>query len=260
MILALDCGNTSITVGFVDEARCVLQKFTLPTDMHETEFGYAAKIEQITKLLGIDISNVEGCAISSVVPPVTDALYRAMKLLTKKEIFIVGAGVKTGLHICINDPGTLAADLVTSAVAAKEEYSTPCIIVDMGSATTVTVLDGSKRFVGGAIYPGVAISLTSLAEKTALLPHIELSVPKSSVGLNTVECMKAGMVYGTAGAVDGIIDSMSSELGLLEPTVVATGGVSGMILPYMRNKAILDEDLMLKGLRIIWDKNKRKQG
>lgn len=255
MILALDCGNTHITVGTVTNDNTVEHVFVMPTDKAETEFGYAVKLKQMLEMENINACDIDGAALSSVVPPVTQALEKALKKVIDKDVLTVGAGVKTGLHICINDPGTVASDLVTTAVAAKEIFKVPCIIIDMGSATTVTVVDEKNRFVGGAIYPGVDISLTSLAEKTALLPHIEIKPPFKAIGLNTVDCMKSGIVYGTAGAVDGIIDRFEEELKTNVPSIVATGAISSMIIPYMRHRAMLDENLILKGLKIIWDKN-----
>ncbi len=255
MILALDCGNTHITVGTVSDNNTVENVFVIPTDKTETKFGYAVKLKQMLEIENINIKEIDGAALSSVVPPVTHALEKALEKLTGKFPLTVGAGVKTGLHICINDPGTVASDMVTAAVAAKEEYEVPCIVIDMGTATTVTVIDENSRFIGGAIYPGVNISLTSLAEKTALLPHIDIKPPCKTIGLNTVDCMKSGIVYGTAGAVDGLIDRFERELNGNVSCIVATGGISPLIIPYMRHHAILDKYLILKGLKLIWDKN-----
>ena len=256
MILAIDCGNTHITIGCVDERNTAHAVFRLPTDTRETDHGYAAKFSQILALKEIDVTTIKGVAISSVVPPVTPTLVRAAELLTKKAPLVVGAGVKTGLHIRINDPGTVASDLVVSAVAAKALYPTPCIIVDMGTATTVTALDEAGRFIGGAIAPGVMISLEALAQKTALLPHIDLQPPRSPIGACTVDCMKAGILYGAAGAVDGLIERFKQELRATDPTVIATGGVAPMIVPHCKHEMTEEPDLLLKGLRIIWDKNR----
>ncbi len=257
MILTIDCGNTHITVGCVSEGGEVHTSFRIPTDKRETEYGYAAKLSQILALQSTDASDFDGAVISSVVPTLTDVLVRAVRLMTGKNALVVGAGVKTGLHICINDPGTVASDLVAAAVAAKESYPLPCIIVDMGTATTLTVVDEKSRYIGGAILPGVGLSLGALAEGTALLPDVDLHAPRSAIAVNTVESMRSGIVYGTAGSVDGLIDRFEAELGHPAATVVATGGIAPVIAPHCKHDMILDEDLLLKGLWIIWQKNQK---
>ena len=254
MILAIDCGNTHITIGCVDSLGTALPVFRIPADPAETEFGYAVKIKQILDLEGISLDSLSGAAISCVVPPMTETLVRAAEKLTHTTPLVVGAGVKTGLHICINDPGTIASDLVIAAVAAKAEYPLPCAIIDMGTATTVTLLDEKGRFIGGAILPGTKLSLDALAQRTALLPFTDLTEPKSTVGTNTVDCMKAGILYGSAGAVDGLLDRFEEQIGTLA-SIVATGGLSRFVIPHCRHTITEDETLLLKGLRLIWNKN-----
>ena len=257
MILAIDCGNTHTSFGCVNGQGTAEPIFRIPTDRAETDFGYAAKIKQILTLCNLSPSAFEGAVISCVVPPLTFTLLRAVRILTGHDALVVGAGVKTGLHIAINDPGTIAADLVAAAVAAKEEYPLPCIIVDMGTATTVTVVDEKARYVGGAILPGVVISQNALAEETALLPDIDLQPPRNAIAVNTVDSMKSGMIYGTAGAIDGLIDRFSAELGRAPASIVATGGISPLICPYCRHAISLDETLLMKGLWLIWKKNQK---
>lgn len=259
MILTIDCGNTHTTVGCIAKSDDVLTVFRIPTDRKETEFGYAAKINQILTLQKIDHALIEGAVISCVVPSVTDVLVRAVRLLTGLEALVVGAGVKSGLHICINDPGTVAADLVATAVGAKEEYPLPCVIVDMGTATTATVLDEKGRFIGGAIYPGVGISLEALSTHTALLPNVEMTPPRHAIAASTADCMKSGILYGSAGAVDGILDQFEKELSVSPASIVATGGMAHLIVPHCRHEIVLDETLLLRGLKRIWDKNQKTQ-
>ena len=259
MILAINSGNTHTTVGCVDQACRVASLFRIPTDRCETEFGYAVRIREILGLQGIELSCLEGAIVSCVVPPVTETLVRAVKLLIGTPALVVGAGIKTGLQIAINDPGTVASDLVAAAVAAKEEYPLPCVVVDMGTATTLTVVDRGGRYVGGAILPGAELSLEALAKEAALLPHIEISAPRRAIGTNTVDCMKAGIVYGAAGSVDGLIDRIAKELGEEPASIVATGGVSEVIAPHCRHSMIMDDTLLLRGLRLIWDKNQSKR-
>ena len=257
MILALNCGNTHITIGCLDKSNTAKPLFRIPTDPTETEFGYAAKIKQILDLCEIALTKFKGAVISCVVPPITEILKRAVTLITGLDALVVGAGIKTGLHLCINDPGTVASDLVAAAVAAKDTYPLPCIVVDMGTATTVTVVDEKGRYIGGAILPGVGISADALAKETALLPHIDLRAPRNAIATNTVDCMRSGIVYGTAGAVDGILDRIIQEMGQEPASIVATGSMCEPIIPYCRHSLLRDDMLILKGLGLIWAKNQK---
>ena len=255
MILTVNCGNTHTTFGCVGEADRVERVFKLPTGLTETSFGYAAKIRQVLALWGMENTPFEGAVISCVVPPLTEVFAEAMKLLGIERPLVLGAGVKSGLHLCINDPGTVASDLVAAAVGVKEHYPLPCVAVDMGTATTFTVVDGKGRYIGGAICPGVHLSLDALSKGTALLPRIDLQAPRSAIGANTVDCMRAGTVFGAAGAVDGILDRIAEEIGQQAASVVATGEAAGLILPHCRHAMIHDEHLILKGLAAVWRRN-----
>ena len=257
MILAINSQNTYTQIGCVDDKGTVNHVFRIKTDVNETEFGYAAKIKDIANLLGIDLSTLDGAVLSSVVPPITKTLTKAIHLLGITDTLPVGTGIKTGLHICIDDPGTVAADLVTAAVAAKEEYALPCIVIDMGTATTVTVVNQQGKYVGGAIFPGVELSLSALADKTALLPKIEIHPPKNAISSNTVDCMKSGIVYGSAGAIDGMLDRITEELNCTLPTFIATGEYASVIIPHCRHSIITDDTLLLRGLYAIWRKNQK---
>ena len=255
MLLAIDCGNTHITFGCM-RAGTAKTVFRIPTDRRETDFGYAAKIRQVLELGGVEPDTLTDAVISCVVPPLSEVLARACALLTGKAPLVVGAGVKTGLHIRINDPGTVASDLVASAVAARETYPLPVIVVDLGTAITLTVVDAEGKYIGGAILPGVGISLHALSEKTALLPLIEVRPPKSPIGSNTVESMRSGILYGTAGAIDGLIDRMTAELGTDRVSVVATGGLASTVCPACRHDLTVDEQLLLRGLALIYERNR----
>ncbi|MBE6601867.1 MAG: type III pantothenate kinase [Ruminococcaceae bacterium] len=256
MILAIDGGNTHIAFGCVENGEAVGELFRISTDRHATDYEYVAKLKGIFELRGIDRLSFEGAVLSCVVPPLTPVLTRAVRMLTGLEPLVVGAGVKTGLHIAINDPGTVASDLVAAAVAAKEEYPLPCVIIDMGTATTLTVVDEKGRYVGGAILPGAKLSLGALSEGTALLPHIEIQPPRNVIAANTVDSMKAGIVYGTAGALDGLLDRFEEALGMPPASIVATGGMSRLICPFCRHAVTLDDTLLLKGLWLIWKRNR----
>ncbi len=257
MILGIDVGNTHITFGCIKEGIVLKPLYRIPTDRKETEYGYAIRFKEILGLNGIKTDSLDGAVISSVVPVVTGLLEKAVKLIADVEVLTVGPGIKTGIKIAIDDPGTLGADLVTTAVAAAEKYPLPCIIIDMGTATTVTVLGENKDFRGGAIYPGLGTSLNALTQGTSLLPAIEVNVPKHAVATNTVDCIKSGIVYGTAGAIDGIISALEKEMGPAK-SIVCTGGMGPLVSPYCTHDLIDDEELLLNGLEIIWEKNKSK--
>lgn len=253
MVLAVDIGNTNIVIGCFSDRKVTLT-FRLATDRDATELEYALQIRKALTQEGIDPKGFEGGILSSVVPSITGILAEAVKILTGKYPLIVGQGLKTGLQIAVENPQLLGNDRVTDAVAAAELYPTPVIIVDMGTATTISVVDEKKRFVGGAIMPGVYTALNSLSGKAAQLPHISLDKPKKAIGRNTVDAMRSGILYGTAGSVDALIRRIRAELGG-KCTVVCTGGLSRVITPLCEEQVILDEDLLLKGLMLLYEKN-----
>lgn len=254
MILAVDIGNTNIVIGCMENGRPTLS-LRLATDRDATELEYALLIRKGLMQEGIGLSGIDGGILSSVVPSVTGVMAQAVRILTGKLPVIVGPGLKTGLQIAVENPQSLGNDRVTDAVAAATLYPTPVIIVDMGTATTVSVVDEKKRFLGGAIMPGVYTALNSLSGKAAQLPHISLDKPKRAIGRNTVDAMRSGILYGTAGSVDAVIRRIRQELGG-KCTVVCTGGLSKVIAPLCTEKVILDEDLLLKGLMILYEKNR----
>jgi type III pantothenate kinase len=205
----------------------------------------------VMDLHAIDMNGLDGAIISSVVPPLTGLLSEAVSKMTGIEPLIVGPGIKTGINVL---PQGVGADLVVGAVAAIRYYGAPAIIIDMGTATTVTVVDEKKNFIGGAIYPGVALALESLESGTAQLPHIRISAPKKVINMDTTESMQAGVVYGNAGAMDALIDRMEAELGV-PAVIIASGGLAPMIIPHCRHEIIIDDELLLKGLDTIYYKN-----
>lgn len=253
MLLAIDIGNTNITLGLFEED---LLKMTarLATDPRKTADEYAIDIKDVLSLHGEDVREIEDCIISSVVPAVGSAISSAVALLCHTVPLMLGPGVKTGLNIKIDNPAQLGADLAAGAVGALNEYTMPCIVIDMGTATTISVLDRNGAFLGGTIGAGVRMTLKALAEGTAALPAIGISSPKSVIGRNTVDCMQSGIVLGTAAMLDGIIDRIEEELGETA-TVVATGGLSKEIISYCKNDIIYNENLLLDGLRLIYEKN-----
>lgn len=255
MILAVDVGNTNIVLGCISVGK-VSNVMRLETNRRKTEYEYAATIWQILRVSGWDKSDFEGAIISSVVPQLTEILKTAVRLITGHTALIVGAGVKTGLNICIDDPSETGADIVASAVAAisLDCAPPPIVIIDMGTATTLTVVDKNLRMIGGAIMPGPNIAMEALTHGVSLLPHISIEPPRKCIGPNTTDAMKSGAVFGAAASIDGMIDRIEAELGGAV-TAVATGGLARKIIPYCRRSILLDEDLLLRGLWVIWQKN-----
>lgn len=254
MILAIDVGNTNIVIGVIEGEGKIGSVIRLATNIQKTEYEYAAQIKVIFEVEHVDVTKIDGAIISSVVPPLTRNLRQAVHFLTGRNPLIVGAGIKTGLDIGLDDPGTIGPDLVATAVAVKNYYPLPCVIVDMGTATTITCVNAAGRYIGGSIMPGATVALNALYEEASLLPSIEIMPPRKTIATNTIDCMKSGIVYGSAGAVDGILDRFQEELGD-DVTIVATGGISNMICPYCRHKIKFDKYLLLKGLYLIWEKN-----
>lgn len=254
MILAIDMGNTNIEIGCLDREKIYFTE-RVRTDIYKTDLEYAVLIKTIMELSNIEPDQIEGAIISSVVPPLTQVLRNAIRKIAGVKALIVGAGLKTGLNIKMDNPGTVGADLVVDSVAALKEYGAPCIVIDMGTATTVTVVDKKKCYVGGAIIPGVMVSLESLVSGTSQLPRIPMEAPKKAIGSNTIDSMKSGIVFGQAALIDGMIERFEAELGY-PCKAVATGGLSGVIIPHCRREIIIDRMLMLKGLFAIYEKNR----
>lgn len=255
MILAIDVGNSHIVIGMVDngEIRNIVR---VHTDPRETATEHIIKLRQITEFYGLDPTAFEGSILSSVVPRVTEALKTALEKLTGKRTMVVGPGIKTGMNLRVDEPGSVAADLIVGSVAAAAYYGTPAIVVDMGTATTMTVVDKNNCFRGGAIIPGVKLSYSALSAGTSLLPDVSILPPKKVVGSNTVDCMRSGAVYGTAAMIDGMIARMEAELGY-PCTVVATGGLAAEVIPCCTHPGIIvDSELLLRGLWYLYQKNR----
>ena len=200
-------------------------------------------------------ADIEGAIISSVVPPLNATLISAVEKICGKTPMLVGSGMKTGINIIMDNPKSVGADRIVNAVAAVQEHKPPLIIIDMGTATTLCAIDQNGAYVGGAILPGLRVSLDALSAKTAQLPAISLDIPHHVIGKNTIDSMRSGIMYGNAAMLDGLIDRMSEELGG-KPTVLATGGLSQFVAPLCRHKIICDDTLLLKGLLILYEKNK----
>lgn len=256
MILAIDVGNSNIVLGCI-KGKEILLVARMATDPVHTDDQYAVEISSVLRMHQIDEASLTDCIISSVVPPLTNTLRRAVRHILDREPMVVGPGLRTGLNIKIDNPAQLGSDLVVDAVAALASYPVPLVVIDMGTATTLSVIDRRHCYLGGAILPGVGLSLQALTHRTAQLPGIGIEAPERVIGRNTIDCMKSGIVFGNAAMLDGLIDRIETELG--EPvTVVATGGVASTIVPHCKRNIVCDETLLLKGLQLIYEKNRKE--
>ena len=253
MLLTVDIGNTNVTLGAYDSDALVFTA-RLATDPRWTDDQYAVEINNVLYLYNQELGDIEDCIIASVVPSVGRSISNAVSKLCHIVPLMLGPGVKTGLNIKIDNPAQLGADLVAGAVGAIDAYTMPCVIIDMGTASTISVLDKNGTFLGGVIAAGVGLTLKALTENTSLLPSIQIEAPPSVIGSNTVECMQAGLVYGTAAMIDGLLEMITEKLGE-NPTVVATGGLSKEIIAHCKFDIIYNENLLLDGLRAIYEKN-----
>lgn len=256
MILAVDIGNSNIVIGAVKNDEIVFEA-RLRTDATKTSDEYCVDLKSVLDIYRVTVEAIEGAIIASVVPQVLNSFQTAIKKLTGKNSLVVGPGLKTGLNIKIENPAQTGADLVVGCVAALKEHKPPMIVVDMGTATTMVVLDKTGALIGGCICPGVKISMDALTDRTALLPGLQLDQPKQAIGRNTIECMRSGIMMGSACMIDGLIQRMEEELGC-KTTVVATGGIAKFVIPMCRKEIIYDKDLIVKGLAALYKDNKRK--
>ena len=255
MILTVDVGNSNIVLGGIREDEIAFEA-RLRTDATKTSDEYCIDLKMILEVYHIKADEIEGSIIASVVPQVLNSMKTAIVKLTGKQPLVVGPGLKTGLNIAIENPSQAGADLVVGCVAALREHKAPMIIVDMGTATTMIVVDKNNAMIGGCIMPGVKISMDALTDRTALLPGLQLDQPKKAIGRNTIDCMRSGLMLGAACMIDGMIDRMEEELGY-ETTVIATGGIAKFVMPMCRHSIIYDKDLLVKGLAALYRDNKR---
>lgn len=253
MILAIDIGNTNIVLGCIRDDQ-ILFEARMATDLIKTSDQYCAELKTMLGLFEVDLQAVEGCIISSVVPQVLNSFRTAIRKLTGKAPMVVGPGIRTGLNIRMDNPAEVGSDLIVAAVAAIARYGAPLLIVDMGTATTITAIDEKGAFVGGCICPGVKISMEALTGRTAQLPGISLDAPQRAIGKNTRDSMRSGIMLGAAAMLDGLLDRMEEELGA-PVKVIATGGISKFVLPLCRRKLIYARNLMLEGLNLLYRRN-----
>ena len=256
MILAVDIGNSNIVLGGM-EGMDIIFEARIRTDATKTSDEYSIDLKNILDIYGVRREQLEGAIIASVVPQVLNSIKTAIKKLTGKNSLVVGPGLKTGLNIKVENPSQVGADLVVGCVAALHSFQPPMIVIDMGTATTMIVLDQNGSFIGGSISPGVRISQEALTNGTALLPGLQLDAPRKAIGRNTIDCMRSGIMLAHACMIDGMVERMEAELGS-KTTVIATGGIAKFVLPMCRTSILYDKDLLLKGLAILYRENVRE--
>ena len=255
MLLAIDIGNTNLVIGCIKDDK-ILFKARIATDRLRTSDQYGVEIKNMMEAYGVQLTDIDDCIISSVVPPVFNSVRTGVIKILGKQPMVVGPGLKTGLNIHMDVPSQVGSDRIVIAVAALAEYTAPLILMDLGTATTIEVVEPDNVYLGGIIFPGARVSLDALTSRTSQLPGISLDKPKQVIGKNTVDCMRSGMMYGTAAMLDGLVDRIEEELGHTS-TIIATGGLAQFITPLCKHDIILEKNLLLKGLNILYKKNKR---
>ncbi len=255
LILAVDIANTTISIGCIDHKKTYFWE-RLTTVIGKPNLEYAIALKSILEIYHINPSDIRGAMICSVVPPLNRTIAEAIRKITGVRSHFVGAGIKTGLNIRMDNPRAVGSDMIVNTVGSLEEHKPPIVIVDMGTATTISVVDKNSNFIGGCILPGLRLSLDALTNGTAQLPKISLDTPRRAIGRNTVESMQSGIIYGHASMIDGMLSRVMEELDSSdEASIVSTGGLVKLLLPHMKHRVIYDPTLMLKGLLALYEKN-----
>ena len=256
MLLTIDIGNTNVTLGAFDGER-LAASWRVATDTYRQADEYALLLSGLLPMKGIGIRDVTEVAMCSVVPPLTGVFEETARNLFGVRPLVVGAGTKTGIRIVYDSPRDVGTDRVVDALAAYHIYGGPAIVVDFGTATVFDAVSADGAYLGGAIFPGVSISAESLFQHTSQLRRVDLQAPPNAIGKNTVHAIQSGLMYGYAGLVEAMVARFKDELGAPDAAVVATGGLAPLIASLAPSIGIVDEDLTLQGLRLIYGMNPR---
>jgi type III pantothenate kinase len=253
MLLALDAGNTNVTIGLFEGPKLV-SEWRLRTVHEQTADEWGVLLRNLFSLRGMDQSGIDGVIISSVVPPIDARLAEMTRRYFDREPFFVSAEIDTGLKILYDNPREVGADRIVNAVAAFRKYGGPCVVVDLGTAITFDCVSANAEYLGGIICPGIIISIEALFQRAARLLPVEFREPGKLIGTNSAASMQSGFYYGAIGAIDGILERLTHELGPAT-TAVATGGQADMIARGSRFLKSVDPDITLEGLQLIWQRN-----
>ncbi len=256
MLLVIDIGNTNISLGVYNKDELVFVS-RLATDKSKTPDQYAVDLKQIFALYEAQLSSFSGAAISSVVPELTGNVSEAIEKLTGCKPMVLGPGIKTGMNILIDNPAQLGADLLAGCIGASALYPLPCLVIDLGTASKISVIDKNGAFCGCTISPGIGISLDALSARTSQLPSISLKTPAKAIGKNTIDSMQSGTVFGYAAMLDGLCEKLEDELGDKVMTTVATGGLAKDLVKSCKREIIYNRELILYGLKVLYEKNRK---
>ena len=253
MLLVIDVGNTNIVFGLFEGDKLAHQ-FRVESSRGRTADEYRVTLLSLLSMIGIEPSRVTAGIIASVVPPLTEPMVRLVQQAFGKEALVIGAGVRSGMPILVENPREVGADRIVNAVAAYARFQKEVIVVDFGTATTFDCVSGKGEYLGGVIAPGIQISADALFSRAAKLPRVEVALPPKVIGRNTVHSMQSGIVYGYVGLVDGLVERLKVEMGQ-DCAVIATGGLAVLIAPLTRTVPVTDDELTLTGLRILYERN-----